>query len=116
MEDSPEPRQYSKRCRPANEAEGRHTLLFMAGDLLMGTPFSTAFKGKLGVTLMNKMKFNAMTVGNHEFDYGQDNLLVDLKPLMEFPLLSANTRTSSGRERFPRASSKRNTRIPTQRW
>jgi 5'-nucleotidase / UDP-sugar diphosphatase len=83
-----------------NRAEGRHTLILMGGDLLMGTPFSTAFKGKLGVRLMNKMKFEAMTVGNHEFDYGQDNLLVDLKPLMEFPLLSSNTRTSSGQNVF----------------
>jgi len=89
-----------KEVQARNEAEGRHTLLFMAGDLLMGTPFSTAFKGKLGVTLMNKMKFNAMTVGNHEFDYGQDNLLVNLKPLMEFPLLSSNTRTSSSQQVF----------------
>ena len=89
-----------KQVQARSQAEGRHTLLFMAGDLLMGTPFSTAFKGKLGVTLMNKMKFNAMTVGNHEFDYGQDNLLVNLKPLMEFPLLSSNTRTSSGQNVF----------------
>jgi 5'-nucleotidase/UDP-sugar diphosphatase len=89
-----------KEVQARNEAEGRHTLLFMAGDLLMGTPFSTAFKGKLGVKLMNKMKFSAMTVGNHEFDYGQDNLLVDLKPLMEFPLLSSNTRASSGQHVF----------------
>jgi len=89
-----------KEVRARNKAEGRHTLLFLAGDLLMGTPFSTAFKGKLGVTLMNKMKFNAMTVGNHEFDYGQDNLLVSLKPLMEFPLLNSNTRASSGQNVF----------------
>jgi 5'-nucleotidase / UDP-sugar diphosphatase len=89
-----------KEVQAQNKAEGRHTLILLGGDLLMGTPFSTAFKGKLGVTLMNKMKFNAMTVGNHEFDYGQDNLLADLKPLMEFPLLSSNTRTSSGQNVF----------------
>jgi 5'-nucleotidase / UDP-sugar diphosphatase len=89
-----------KEVQAQNKAEGRHTLLFMAGDLLMGTPFSTAFKGELGVKLMNKMKFNVMTVGNHEFDYGQDNLLVNLKPLMEFPLLSSNTRSSSGQHLF----------------
>ena len=35
-----------KEVQAQNKAEGRHTLLFMAGDLLMGTPFSTAFKGK----------------------------------------------------------------------
>jgi 5'-nucleotidase / UDP-sugar diphosphatase len=89
-----------KEVRARDQAEGRHTLLLMAGDLLMGTPFSTAFKGKLGVTLMNKMKFDAMTVGNHEFDYGQDNLLEKLKPLMAFPLLSANIIASSGENAF----------------
>ena len=52
-----------KEVLAANQAEGRETLIFMAGDLLMGTPFSTAFKGQLGVKLMNKMKFTAMTVG-----------------------------------------------------
>ncbi len=89
-----------KEVQARNQADGRHTLLFMAGDLLMGTPFSTVFKGKLGVTLMNKMKFDAMTVGNHDFDYGQDNLLANLKPLMEFPLLSANIRSGSGLNLF----------------
>ncbi len=89
-----------KEVQARNQAEGRHTLILMGGDLLMGTPFSTAFKGKLGVALMNKMKFDAMTVGNHEFDYGQDNLLANLKPLMKFPLLSANTKTSTGENVF----------------
>lgn len=82
-------------------SEGRESLILFAGDLLMGTPFSTAFKGKLGVALMNEMKFQAMTVGNHEFDYGQDNLM-GLKALMAFPLLSANIRTEKGEYLFQR--------------
>ncbi len=86
----------------ANQAEGRETLVLMAGDLLMGTPFSTAFKGQLGVKLMNKMKFAAMAVGNHEFDYGQENLLKMLKPNMEFALLSANITSDSGAYLFDR--------------
>jgi 5'-nucleotidase / UDP-sugar diphosphatase len=91
----------------ANRAEGRETLIFMAGDLLMGTPFSTAFKGQLGVELMNKMKFTAMTVGNHEFDYGQENLLNTLKPKMRFPLLSANITSKSGKRIFERTTKKK---------
>lgn len=83
-----------------SSAEGRETLILMAGDLLTGTPFSMVFKGKLGVALMNKMGFDVMTVGNHEFDYGQDNLLKTLKPAMQFPLLSANTKTSEGARVF----------------
>ncbi|MBI4964780.1 MAG: 5'-nucleotidase C-terminal domain-containing protein [Desulfomonile tiedjei] len=83
-------------------ADGRKTLIFYGGDLLMGTPFSTAFKGELGVKLMNMMGFNAMVVGNHEFDYGQENILSRLKPTMGFPLLSANTKTKAGQGLFDR--------------
>jgi 5'-nucleotidase / UDP-sugar diphosphatase len=96
-----------KEVMAANYAEGRETFIFMGGDLLMGTPFSTAFKGQLGVKLMNKMKFMAMTVGNHEFDYGQENLLKILRPKMEFPLLSANTTSDSGEYLFDRVVQKK---------
>lgn len=85
-----------------SRAEARHNLVLMAGDLLMGTPYSTAFKGELGVRLMNEMKFDAMVVGNHEFDYGKANLISRLKPLVKFPLLSENIKTSDGRYVFDR--------------
>jgi len=96
-----------KEILAANKAQGRETLIFLAGDLLMGTPFSTAFKGRLGVELMNKMNFMAMTVGNHEFDYGQENLFNTLRPMMKFPLLSANTTSESGGYLFDRTVEKR---------
>jgi 5'-nucleotidase/UDP-sugar diphosphatase len=82
------------------EAEGRKTLILYGGDLLTGTPFSRAFKGELGVKLMNMMQFTAMVVGNHEFDYGLENILSRLKPAMSFPLLSANTKKESGHRLF----------------
>lgn len=84
--------------------EGKETLLLLAGDLLMGTPFSTAFKGELGVKLLNIMQLTAMVVGNHEFDYGQKNLLSRLRPMMTFPLLGANVRTSTGEDVFERST------------
>jgi len=86
--------------------DGREVLKLYAGDLLTGTPFSTAFRGKMGVTLLNEMKFDAMTVGNHEFDYGRGNLLAGLKPLMAFPILSANIRTEAGKYPFERSVTK----------
>lgn len=86
--------------RAKNRAEGRHTLILLGGDLLTGTPYSMVFKGTLGVKLMNKMKFDAMTIGNHEFDYGQENLLRNIRPLVEFPLLSANTKAADGKPLF----------------
>jgi len=103
-----------KGVRDKNGTEGRETLIFLAGDLLMGTPFSTAFKGELGVKLLNKMGINAMAVGNHEFDYGQENLLLRLRPLMEFPLLSANIRTAGGESLFERVLVKEASSSPTR--
>jgi 5'-nucleotidase / UDP-sugar diphosphatase len=80
--------------------DGGYALLLMAGDLLTGTPFSAVFKGKLGVALMNEMGFDAMTVGNHEFDYGQENLLSEMFSRIKFPLLSANIKTNKGKNLF----------------
>jgi len=85
-----------------SRTDGREVLKLFAGDLLTGTPFSTAFKGKMGVALLGEMKFEAMTVGNHEFDYGQENLLSVMRPLMVFPLLSANIRTEAQKYPFER--------------
>ncbi len=85
-----------EKIRKANETEGRTTISLLAGDLFTGTAYSAVFKGRLGVRLMDAMDFSAMTVGNHEFDYGLPNLLKRLKPEMNFPLLSANIRYEDG--------------------
>jgi 5'-nucleotidase / UDP-sugar diphosphatase len=84
----------------ANEAEGRQTLILMAGDLLMGSIYSTVWKGTVGVELMDKMGFTAMVVGNHEFDYGIENVLDNLKPNKRFTLLSANIKKKNGTRPF----------------
>ena len=85
-----------EKIRKANETEGRMTITLLAGDLFTGTAYSAVFRGRLGVRLMDAMKFSAMVVGNHEFDYGLPNLLKRLKPEMKFPLLSANIRYEDG--------------------
>ena len=82
--------------RTANLKEGRHTLFLLGGDLLTGTAFSTVFKGAMGVELLNNMELTAMVVGNHEFDYGAENLLKGMKPKAKFPLLSANIKDENG--------------------
>lgn len=92
-----------KKITERNRSEGRTTLTLMAGDLLTGTPFSTVWKGKLGVSLMNRMQFAAMAVGNHEFDEGRDHLLLKLRPAMNFPLLSANIVDEAGQYLFERS-------------
>lgn len=82
-----------------NRTDRVDTLKLMAGDLLTGTLYSTAFQGEMGVRLMNEMGFTAMVVGNHEFDYGLENLF-RIRKLMKFPLLSANIKTSEGKHLF----------------
>ena len=65
------------------------TLLLSAGDMFQGTPVSNLFRGKPVIEAMNRMGFDAMTVGNHEFDWGI-GAFHDLRQAAAFPFLSAN--------------------------
>jgi len=64
----------AREVRSWNDAHGNMTLLLEAGDVLQGTPFSMAYKGTPDFLCLNKMGVDAMCVGNHEFDFGQENL------------------------------------------
>lgn len=75
--------------REENSRRNVRTLLLSAGDILQGTTMSTVFKGDPDIRCFNAMKVDAMTVGNHEFDFGLDNFL-KLKEQSDFPFLSAN--------------------------
>ncbi len=70
-------------------APGARTLLLDAGDVLQGTPFWPAFEGRTTVELMNALGYDAFTLGNHDFDKGQD-LLAHRVSEMQFPVLCAN--------------------------
>ena len=69
--------------------EGQNVLLLNAGDNFQGSLFYTTYKGSVEAEFLNQMKFDAMTVGNHEFDDGEDALLQFLERI-KFPVLSAN--------------------------
>jgi 5'-nucleotidase / UDP-sugar diphosphatase len=71
------------------------TLLLAAGDMFQGTPLSNIFKGKPVIEVMNYLKFDAMALGNHEFDWGRENL-GNLINTANFPFLSGNIRESGG--------------------
>ena len=58
-----------------NHRIGGKTVTLIAGDILQGTPMSTVFHGKPDVEIFNAIAIDAMTVGNHEFDFGLDNFL-----------------------------------------
>lgn len=64
-------------------------LLFDSGDFSQGSPYYTLFKGDIEVNLMNMMGYDACTIGNHEFDYGLENM-ARLFRMCKFPVLCAN--------------------------
>jgi 2',3'-cyclic-nucleotide 2'-phosphodiesterase (5'-nucleotidase family) len=75
--------------REENRIKNIQTFVLIAGDILQGTPMSTVFRGQPDVECFNAMGVHAMTVGNHEFDFGLQNFL-DLKQKARFPFLSSN--------------------------
>ena len=84
-----------------NSAIGVSTVVLVAGDILQGTPMSTVFKGEPDIRCLNMMEVDAMTVGNHEFDFGMTNFNV-LKEAAQFPFLSSNiVRRETGKRLCP---------------
>jgi 5'-nucleotidase / UDP-sugar diphosphatase len=75
--------------RAENNRKNIRTLVLMAGDMLQGTPMSTVFRGEPDIKCLNAMGVDAAIVGNHEFDFGQDNFL-KLQGQAKFPFLSCN--------------------------
>ncbi|WP_124059516.1 5'-nucleotidase C-terminal domain-containing protein [Vaginisenegalia massiliensis] len=69
---------------------GQVTYLLDAGDAFQGLPISNASKGMEMAKLMNQIGYDAMAVGNHEFDFGLDQIKAYKESLI-FPLLSSNT-------------------------
>ncbi len=69
--------------------ENPNTLLLDAGDIFQGTPYFNYYGGELEFKLMTKMKYDAATIGNHDFDNGIDGLYAQL-PHAGFQFLSAN--------------------------
>ena len=69
--------------------EEEHVLLLDAGDIFQGTPYFNMYGGELELKLMTEMKYDATTIGNHDFDNGLDGLLKQL-PNANFPFLCSN--------------------------
>jgi 5'-nucleotidase/UDP-sugar diphosphatase len=71
--------------------ETKHVLLVDSGDLVVGTAMSSVFRGKPDIAAMNLMGYDALALGNHDFDFGIEHLR-DLKKQARFPFLCANVR------------------------
>ncbi|MBM4300084.1 MAG: hypothetical protein FJ121_00910 [Deltaproteobacteria bacterium] len=67
------------------------SLLLAAGDMIQGNAWANLFRGKSTIEVMNAMKFDAMVVGNHEFDFGP-RVLKERMAQARFPMLGANVK------------------------
>lgn len=73
-----------------------------AGDDFQGTPISSITRGMSQIAILNEIKPDFFTVGNHEFDYGLSRLLA-LKDSAEFDMFAANLRRTQGGPRLFRS-------------
>ncbi|MGM0441416.1 MAG: bifunctional metallophosphatase/5'-nucleotidase [Elusimicrobiota bacterium] len=64
-------------------------ILTDSGDFFQGTPEGMLTEGELVVKLMNKLGYDALAAGNHDFDLGKEKLRT-LTEIAEFPVLGAN--------------------------
>jgi 5'-nucleotidase len=69
--------------------ENPNTLLLDAGDIFQGTPYFNYYGGELEFKLMSKLKYDAATIGNHDFDNGIEGLYAQL-PHADFQFITAN--------------------------
>ncbi len=71
------------------EAEGAYVLVMDAGDFSQGETYVSVSEGATAVEMMNLAGYDAAAPGNHEFDYGYENLKT-LAEKAQFPILAAN--------------------------
>ncbi|MDE4131548.1 bifunctional metallophosphatase/5'-nucleotidase [Phaeobacter sp. QD34_3] len=104
---------YDSGCREGDNAEGKcfggsarlvsaiaearsrtnNSILVDGGDQFQGSLFYTYYKGKAAAEMMNKMGYDGMTVGNHEFDDGPE-VLRGFMDAVGFPVLMSNADVS----------------------
>ncbi|WP_179031750.1 5'-nucleotidase C-terminal domain-containing protein [Paenibacillus kribbensis] len=80
-------------------ASNPNTLLLDDGDTVHGTTFATLVNGESIVKVINKLRYDAMVPGNHEFNYGWKHL-VELSKEIQFPVLSANIKQTDATRLF----------------
>jgi len=72
-----------------------HIIVLHAGDAVQGSLYYILFKGKADVEALNKMKLDAMTVGNHEFDKNATSFGINFAKLANFPIISCDINASA---------------------
>ncbi|KXG78640.1 5'-nucleotidase C-terminal domain-containing protein [Thermotalea metallivorans] len=77
------------------KAKNPNTLVIDAGDAFHGQTIATLGKGESVAKVMDKIGYDAMAPGNHDFNYGQERLLA-LDQMTKFPILAANIKKADG--------------------
>ena len=82
---------FIRRVNMIKEQRALHPdlLFFDSGDFSQGSGYYTLFKGDVEVGLMNQMGYDAATIGNHEFDFGLDNM-ARIFSKANFPIVCSN--------------------------
>ena len=82
---------FIRRIAMLREERQKHPdlLYFDSGDFCQGSAYYTMFKGDVEVELMNRMGIDASTIGNHEFDFGLENMARIFRKA-NFPILCTN--------------------------
>ena len=82
---------FVRRVNMVKEQRALHPdlLFFDSGDFSQGSGYYTLFKGDVEVGLMNQMGYDAVTIGNHEFDFGLENM-ARLFRMANFPIVCSN--------------------------
>jgi len=82
---------FLRRATMVKEQRQQHPdlLLFDSGDFSQGSGYYTLFKGEVEIGLMNEMGYDAVTIGNHEFDFGIDNMARIFR-MAKFPIVCSN--------------------------
>ncbi len=81
------------------KANEKNVLFLDAGDTIHGTTFATLSRGESIVKLLNAMDLDALSPGNHDFNYGKARLKA-LEDMAEFDIISANVLDAEGEQFF----------------
>ncbi len=82
-------KKYFGKLKELKDADPEHTIVLSAGDMYQGSLESNLNYGNLVTEAMNAVPFDAMAIGNHEWDYGQQRLKDNIA-LADFPMLGGN--------------------------
>ena len=82
---------FIRRIAMLKEERQKHPdlLYFDSGDFSQGSAYYTMYKGDVEIGLMNEMGIDASTIGNHEFDFGMENMARIFR-MANFPIVCSN--------------------------